>query len=494
MRRDSFGDMNVLFIGNGEETPGLLESLYRQYVPCRVLSAPGAEQGVEIMKAEQVDAVFVDFPLQGPLEAVLELKEGAPEAPIIILAEARAASGAVSALQDKVYDYVVRDGEFRNSLNRLVEITASKHVLKKVRLGNEALYSVLSREILKSKEQWQVTIDAVQDYIFVTDRDRVVKRANLSFAGRFGRHPRGIIGMKADELLGSEAFFEGGAAGKGGAPEGPLTREVSMGEETFTVSVFPARFDDQEVYVYSVKDVTETRRLREQLYHADKLASIGLLVSGVAHEVNNPLTGILGYTEILNNMALDEGTKKYLGKIAAAAERCKSFVAGILGFSRQQTRQRRLENINEVIDKTLQIRAYWARSRNVQIKRHYGELPPAHVDGQQMQQVILNLLLNAEQAIDGGGRQGSIVLSTSYDPGEGKISIKVSDNGQGIPGKQLERIFEPFFTTKPPDTGTGLGLSIARGIIEEHRGTIDVESTEGQGTTFTIKIPVGVPQ
>jgi two-component system NtrC family sensor kinase len=269
-----------------------------------------------------------------------------------------------------------------------------------------------------------------------------------------------------------------------------VTREASIGGETFTVSVFPARFDDEEVYVYNVKDITETKRLREQLYHADKLASIGLLVSGVAHEVNNPLTGILGYTEILNNMALDEGTRKYLGKIAAAAERCKSFVAGILSFSRQQTHQRRLEDINEVIDKTLEIRAYWARTRNVQIKRHYGELPPALVDGQQMQQVMLNLLINAEQAID-GGREGNIVITTSYDPGEGKINIKVADNGQGIPGKELNRIFDPFFTTKPPDTGTGLGLSIARGIIEEHRGTIDVESTEGQGTTFTIKIPVG---
>jgi signal transduction histidine kinase len=605
-------DMIVLFIGNTRETPGLLENLYKQYVPCRVLSAPGAEQGVEIMRVERVDAVFVDFPLNGPVEAVRKLKEGAPDALVIILAEADAAQQAVKTLEDKVYDYVVRDEGFRNSLNRLVEITCSRHILKSVRLGKEALYSVLSREILKSKEQWQVTIDAVEDYIFVTDVDRVVKRANLSFARRFGKHPRGIVGMRADELLGSDVFFEDRALRKGIASKTPVTGEVSVGDETFTVSVFPAHFDDQEVYVYSakdvtelrklrweilkskeqwqvtidavedyifvtdvdrvvkranlsfarrfgkhprgivgmradellgsdvffedsalrkgitskipvtgevsvgdetfavsvfpahfddqevyvysVKDITETKRLREQLYHADKLASIGLLVSGVAHEVNNPLTGILGYTEMLGNMTRDEGTRKYLEKIAAAAERCKSFVANLLSFSRQHAHQSTRESINNIIDKTLEIRAYWARSRNVAIKRQYGELPLAHVDGQRIQQVVLNLLMNAEQAIDGGGRQGNIVISTSFDEGEGKIAIKVSDNGQGIPQRQIDRIFDPFFTTKPPDTGTGLGLSIARGIIEEHRGSIDVESTEGQGTTFTVKLPLGNPR
>lgn len=607
--RRTLGVMNILFVGKSEELPGLIESLFAQYVmPSSVAVAEDAGQGAAALDEAEFQAVFMEYPAPGGGEAVQALKKKAPLAPVILIAEPEAEAEAVSALREGAYDYVLKDASYHSTLSRLIEIICSRHLLRKVRLGNDELYTVLSEEILKSKEQWQTTLDAVRDYIFVTDRhniirranvsfarrfdmhprgligmradellgrevfmkgldlqrcassgetaaaevrlngdifavsvfparfdddevyvysmkditevkklreeifrskeqwqatldavgdyifvtgrDRVIRRANVSFAGRFGKHPRDLVGVRADELLGEGLFLEGHELQRGVALNEPASAEVTVGDEVFAVSVSPARFGDDEVYVYSLKDITETKRLREQLYHSDKLASIGLLVSGVAHEINNPLTGILGYTEMLSAMDLPETVRKYLEKITFAAERCKSFVGSLLRFSRRQPHRRELARINEIIDRTLEIRMYWARSHNAEIVRDFAELPATSVNEQQIQQVILNMLLNAEQAIDESGRRGRIVLSTAYDEASDRISIRVSDNGTGIPGDDMDKLFDPFFTTKPPDKGTGLGLSIARGIIEEHGGTMRVQSEVGKGTSFTIEIPV----
>ncbi|GAB4387897.1 MAG: response regulator [Thermodesulfovibrionales bacterium] len=601
--------MNILFVGKSEELPGLIESLFAQYVvPSTVVPARDVELAMAALEEAEAQAVFMEYPLPGGPGALQALKRKAPLAPVILIAEAGDEAEAVGALKEGAYDYVLKDSGYHSALSRLIEIICSRHLLRKVRLGNDELYTVLSEEILKSKEQWQTTldavldyifvtdrnniirranvsfarrfdkhprgligmradellgrdvfmkgldlercaasgepaaaearlngeifavsvfparfdeddvfvysmkditevkklreeilrskeqwqatIDAVGDYIFVTDRDNVIRRVNVSFAGRFGKHPRDLVGLRADELLGEELFAEGRVLQRGVALNEPASAEVTVGGEVFAVSVFPARFGDDEVYVYSLKDVTETKRLREQLYHSDKLASIGLLVSGVAHEINNPLTGILGYAEMLSSMDLPETVRKYLEKISFAAERCKSFVGSLLSFSRRQPHRRELAQMNEIIDRTLEIRTYWARSHNAEVVRDYGELPLTCVNWQQIQQVLLNLLINAEQAIDESGRRGRIAISTSYDEASDRIAVRVTDNGTGIPAGDMEKLFEPFFTTKPPDKGTGLGLSIARGIVEEHGGTMTVDSVEGKGTSFTIEIPV----
>ncbi|MBI5634128.1 MAG: PAS domain S-box protein [Nitrospirae bacterium] len=343
-------------------------------------------------------------------------------------------------------------------------------------------------KIIKSQEHWQSTIDAVQDYIFVIDRNHVIRNANLSFARRFQKHPREIIGLNVDELLCFEIPHPDMFTPE---QDGIISsREITVKDSTYVISVFPARYDEEDVFVYVMKDITELINLKNKLYYAYKLASIGRLVSGVAHELNNPLTGILGYAEILSLKVQDEGIKKDLAKISKSAERCKVIIDSLLCFSRQQATQRSLEYINDIIDKIVELRAYWHRNQNIEIVREYeADMPLCYIDTQQIQQVVLNILMNAEQAVSEAGREGKIVIRTWHDKVNQKLMLSIADNGIGIPKENLSRIFDPFFTTKPVNKGTGLGLSISYGIVLEHDGMIHVESREGEGSVFTIQIP-----
>jgi two-component system NtrC family sensor kinase len=234
----------------------------------------------------------------------------------------------------------------------------------------------------------------------------------------------------------------------------------------------------------------ELVNMKEQLYHSYKLALLGLLVSGVAHEINNPLTGIITYTEILRMKVMNEEIKRDLKKILDSAERCKKIIENLLTFSRQRIPSKTLESINDLIDRTIDLRIYWLRKNNIEIVKEYGEVPTILVDSQQLQLAILNIILNAEQAI---GLQntdnGMVTFKTSFDNKNQKLIIKISDNGPGIPQDIISKIFDPFFTTKSTGNGTGLGLSISHGIIAEHGGNIGAESSEGKGATFFIELP-----
>jgi signal transduction histidine kinase len=237
-----------------------------------------------------------------------------------------------------------------------------------------------------------------------------------------------------------------------------------------------------------MKDITENHRLKDQIYHLEKLSSLGTLTSGVAHEINNPLTGIIGYTEMLLMKDIDDTLKKYLTNIFDAAIRCKKITENMLTFSRQTPAQKTPEDLNDVLDKTIELHEYLLKNTKIEVVKDYQQLPYIDVDRQQMQQVILNLIINAEYAISESENKGRINLKTTYDDKSKMAEIRISDNGTGIPQEVLAKIFDPFFTTKPVNKGTGLGLSIAHGIIAEQGGTVEVESTMGEGTTFIIKL------
>lgn len=344
-------------------------------------------------------------------------------------------------------------------------------------------------KIIKSQKHWQSTIDAVRDYIFVIGRDNIIRKTNLALADKFKKHPREIIGLNVNDLL---CFEVPSPEMLAATPDGVIpSGEITVKDNTYVISVSPACYDEEEVFVYVIRDITELIDLKNKLYNTYKLASLGRLVSGVAHELNNPLTGILGYAEILSLKVQDEGLKKDLAKITKSAERCKVIIDSLLCFSRQQAMQRNLEYISDIIDKTLELRAYWHRNQNIEILREYEpDMSLAYIDTQQIQQVILNILMNAEQAIAESGRDGKIVVRAWHDKAKQKIMLSIADNGIGIPTENLSRVFDPFFTTKPVNKGTGLGLSISYGVVLEHDGIIHVESKEGEGSVFTIEIPL----
>ena len=345
-------------------------------------------------------------------------------------------------------------------------------------------------DVAKSQRQWQATFDAVTDYIVVFNAERTIRKVNVSFAARFGKHPREIIGMKVSDLFQMSLPHDNCVIDRAIMSNSVVIDEVGVDGEIYLTSIFPALFGEEQVYVGILKNMTEMNRMRDQFYHAHKLVSLGQLVSGVAHELNNPLTGILGLTELMLRKVPDESVRAGLDKIRKAAERCAEIVDSLLCFSRQQVPQHSLAHLNYVIDRTAAMRIYWFRKRGIEIVKHYGDLPGVCVDVPQIQQVFLNLFLNAEEAIAQAGTQGRITVTTSHDEGRSCITAVIADNGTGIKSSDLPRIFDPFFSTKSVGHGPGLGLSIAYGLISEHGGTIAVDSKEGEGTTVTIELPV----
>ncbi len=232
-----------------------------------------------------------------------------------------------------------------------------------------------------------------------------------------------------------------------------------------------------------------TRQLREtqeQLLQSEKLASIGQLAAGVAHEINNPIGVMLGFAQVLlKRVKEDDPTYKPLTTIEREGLRCKRIVQSLLDFARHSKPEPRRVNVNDVIDASLELSHQSTRSNIYLIKEYSPNLPPVLADINQLQQVFLNILLNAYDAMSNGGTL-RIVTGLVMD----RVDIAFSDTGVGIPSENLTRIFDPFFTTKEVGKGTGLGLSISYGIVEQHGGTIEVKSQVGEGSTFTVHLPV----
>lgn len=237
------------------------------------------------------------------------------------------------------------------------------------------------------------------------------------------------------------------------------------------------------------KSNNEIKTLQVQLIQSEKLASLGEISAGIAHEINNPLGGVLIYSNLLfEDMKDDDPMKEDLKKIVNEANRCKDIVKGLLDFSRQTEPKIELMNINKSIEEALKLIEKQALFHNIDIKRNLAKnLPDIKGDISQLQQVFLNILINAGEAMPKGG---VLYVESSLSKEDNFIEIKFKDTGCGIKKENLNRIYDPFFTTKLPGKGTGLGLSVSYGIIKNHNGIISVESKEGKGTTFTIKLRI----
>ncbi len=231
----------------------------------------------------------------------------------------------------------------------------------------------------------------------------------------------------------------------------------------------------------------ELRKTENQLIQSDKVASLGKLAAGVAHEINSPLTGVLTYSSLLLK-AKKEGDpdREDLEVIVNETNRCKKIVKGLLDFARQTAPQKTSSDMNEVIEKSIDLVSHQASMQNVKIeKKVKPDLPKTMIDVSQIQQVFINILLNAIEAMPQGG-----TLTVSSEIEDKMIAVRFADTGVGIPEENLPKILDPFFTTKEQGKGTGLGLSVSYGIIERHRGKLEVKSKVGKGTTFTVRLPI----
>jgi two-component system NtrC family sensor kinase len=240
---------------------------------------------------------------------------------------------------------------------------------------------------------------------------------------------------------------------------------------------------------FLVKDIEQRHLMREQMAQADRLASIGQLSSGIAHEINNPLSVILGYTQLLlRGEAADTERYQDLKTIEKHVRSCKSIVEDLLNFARSSKPKKDTVDIHQTVDDVLNFIRHHSGWDGIDIQKDYGpKLPEMVLDEKKIKQVLINLLMNAKHAV---GKAGVIKLRTRLNSDGRQVTIEVTDNGYGIEGKNLSRIFDPFFTTKPTGEGTGLGLSVSYGIIKKHGGDIFVDSKPGRGATFTVVLPV----
>jgi two-component system NtrC family sensor kinase len=259
----------------------------------------------------------------------------------------------------------------------------------------------------------------------------------------------------------------------------------------FSISLSPMRDEQGDInsVVVVMTDVTDACHLQAKLMHTEKMAALGQLVSGVAHEVNNPLAAIVGFTDLLlENPAVPQDAKDELRVILQEAQRTRVIVQNLLSFARQMPAQREPVRVNSVLQQTLKLRAYDFSNHGVEMSEHYEEdLPLIIGDPYQLQQVFLNILNNAYDAIQDVRRPGRMEIATSHR--DGQLEIAFRDNGPGI--LHAERIFDPFFTTKEVGKGTGLGLSICYGIVRAHQGEIVARNNpDGMGCTFVVRLPV----
>ena len=244
-----------------------------------------------------------------------------------------------------------------------------------------------------------------------------------------------------------------------------------------------------DYYFGSGIDLTEKNKLQEQLILADRLASMGELVSGIAHELNNPLTGVIGFSELLLEKDIPENLCEDVAIIHHEAQRASEIVKNMLAFARKHTPSKQYINVNSAVARVLSLRTYEHKVNNIKVMTHLSnELPDVSVDVFQLQQVFLNIIINAEYFMKQANNGGNLTITT--ESVDGIVRVIISDDGPGISRENLNRIFDPFFTTKEVGVGTGLGLSLSHGIIKENGGNIYATSKLGEGATFTIELPV----
>ncbi|HEX4405977.1 MAG TPA: ATP-binding protein [Polyangia bacterium] len=350
-----------------------------------------------------------------------------------------------------------------------------------------------------AKRQWERTFDAISEPLMLVDTNYVIRRANLALADELGMAIQRVVGQRCHEVraVSPQRFVGSGAQPCVGCPVAEARRcgvaadgEVrSAHGRTFKLRAFPVldEVDDEKMTVCHYHDVTDERVMTTELASAERLAAIGRLAGGVAHEINNPLGGILAFTQILQrDTVTDAERKEYLGEIERSALRCKEIVDALVRFARQASpHESRSLLVNDIVRDS--VRAFAAREpeRAQPARLDLGErVPPVMGDAGQLQLVVTHLLTNA---LDGGGRRGDVEIATSSDTDD--VLITVRDRGAGIPEEHLPRLYDPFFTTKEEGKGRGLGLAVVYAIVQEHGGKIVARNREGGGAEFVVTLP-----
>ncbi len=471
--------MNIAVVGGGTRCRTLLDSIekhtFRELHPKVVAVADPNENAPGLVKARGkglfVTGDYNDFFKRDDIDLIIEL----------------------TGKEDVYNDILLKKKETVRAINHRTatlfwEFTLSSRIEQKARRKlqeTRAIYNVLINELIQ------------EDVIVMASNYRVLD-INETLAKKLGIERKDAIGRYCYEIL-----HKDNAPCSGEHHPCPLVSTVNTGKPFrvthvhldkgerqlfYSITCYPLMDNGEVVGAIEIaRDITKDIDIQKVMMQQDKMASIGRLAAGVAHEINNPLTTILTSAMLIQEDT-DPADPNYqeLQTIADETLRCRKIVSSLLDFARQSKPVKKQHNLNDVVKECVVLTRKQAAFNDVTLKQILREdLPATNMDKDQLEQALINLILNAIEVTDPGGK---VTISTKFVPETDTIELEVSDSGKGISEKDMARIFDPFFTTK--ESGTGLGLAIAHGIIEQHGGTIDVKSKLGQGTSFTVRLPL----
>ncbi len=351
-------------------------------------------------------------------------------------------------------------------------------------------------DLQAAESLYKLIVEASPSGLLLVDEAGTIVMANPCVLAQFGYSEAELLGQSVELLLpaSTRAIHRNHRTTY---IEEPQARPMGRGRELYgarkdgtefpvEIGLTPLRVNGRTYVLASVVDITERRRLEEQLRRTERIAELGTLASGMAHEIGTPMNVILGRAEYLLERVTEEPIKKSLQIIVTQVERITRVMNQLLAFARRRPADRRPVDLRETIEGSLEMFQERLARHGIRIEKAFGDdCPKVRADADQMSQVFINLVMNAVHAMPDGG-----TLRVGLARSNGTVQITVADTGHGIAQQDLAKIFDPFFTTKETGKGTGLGLTVVKGIIDEHGGAIQVESEPGRGTTFTISLPV----
>jgi two-component system NtrC family sensor kinase len=454
----------------------------------KVLTAENGTQALNILNDNDIPVVVTDIKMPGidGIELLRKIKSKNPEAEVIMLTGHGDLELAIKSLKHEATDFItkpINDDALEMALQRAFEKIQMRQKLKEYQ-RNRAMYDLFINELI----QEDVMIIG-SDYRILDINETLLKKLGLEREEAVGRYCYEVTHRLSVPCSGEhhKCPLEETLKTRKPTKETHIHKDKDNKNVYYSISAYPF-FENGDLIgaIELSRDITADINSRQAMMQKDKLASIGRLSAGVAHEINNPLTTILT-TAMLIQEDIDPTNPMYeeLQTITNETLRCRKIVASLLDFARQTKPAKKHHNINDIIKECIRLTRKQAEFKDVQIEKALSkEVPELLLDKEQIQQALINLILNATDATDPGGK---ITISTNFLSDDHFVDIKVSDTGKGIAAEVVDKIFEPFFTTR--EIGTGLGLAITHGIIGRHGGEIRVQSQPCQGTTFTIRLP-----
>ncbi len=474
----------------------------------RVHGAENARAGMGQVKEHSPTVVVSDFQMAGQdgVEFLREVQEHDDAIQRIMLTghadmslvEKAINEGGVQHFLTKPWDTEELVATIRTAHERHVLVRENERLLELTREQNERLRTLAddletmveerTTQVIRAKRAWEGTFDAIVDPLAVVGTDFKLVRGNRAWAEEAGLDVRDIPGQHYALVFGGTAPEDCPVA-RSFTSRDSATAEVLSADGTRVYRVWTFFMDtgpsESPLAVCHYKDVTDERSMQRQLVQSEKLAAVGQLAGGVAHEINNPLSAIIAFTQ-LGLREVDDGTDlhEFMTETEQAAHRCKDIVQNLLTFSRAPQRgEVGPVDLNSVVERAAVLVGHQFHKANCVLDRQESEEPVlVHGNANLLMQVLVNLLTNALGAMEAGGT----ATVTTAKEAEGRAVLSVSDTGHGIPEAHQQRVFEPFYTTKPEGQGTGLGLALSYGIVADHEGEIELESEVGRGTRFRV--------